>query len=178
MKLWTVQADDARQQLIKDGMLVGSWDRIDDSMFESAYRWLVKQMIKRGLMDSDKHPPVWAWSTKPEPGTVEEWSAPESKDSFVLMEIEVPDNKVLVTNFDAWHCVLNDGFCSFTDEEMDNYFDRDLYSRQDIEDSWQRIFDLDGCKKAGWGSHHQVVFQQLAAPQLISVCQPGALTTV
>jgi hypothetical protein len=82
---------------------------------------------------------------------------------------------------------LNNEYCSFSDEEMDNFFEKNLYSQNDIEGSWERIFDLRGCADAGWGGgdsdsdagwgvrpefvgRYQATFERLDTSYLKSAC--------
>ncbi|WP_228409450.1 DUF3841 domain-containing protein [Radiobacillus deserti] len=62
------------------------------------------------------------------------------------MTVEVPDNKVLLSNFDAWHCVLNDWFCSMTNEEDELFVQGKLNITK--EQSWERIFDIEKIRKS------------------------------
>ena len=57
---------------------------------------------------------------------------------IVLLSIDVPDNRVLLSDFDMWHVILNDGYLP-------------LYGKDDIEDpsedeklkSWENVFCVD-----------------------------------
>ena len=56
----------------------------------------------------------------------------------VLLTIDVPDDMVLLSDFDMWHNILNDGYLA-------------LYGKDDIEDpseeeklkSWENVFNID-----------------------------------
>ena len=62
--------------------------------------------------------------------------------SGVCLTVDIPDNKVLLSDFDAWHCVLNNWFCPLTNEE-DELFENEK-GNLTIEESWDRIFH---CKR-------------------------------
>lgn len=98
------------------------------------------------------------------------------------IEFDIPKDKVLLSDFDAWHCVLNKRFLSLTEDE-DNAFaaelqraeaqDRWPYSesfRSRVVSSWQRIFDLEVGEEGWWGAPSersiQATFWQLELPQV------------
>lgn len=53
-----------------------------------------------------------------------------------MLAIEVPDNLVLLSDFDYWHCVLNDGDIIFPID------DSAVYSEEEKQKSWENIFDI------------------------------------
>lgn len=55
---------------------------------------------------------------------------------IVLLTIEVADELVLLSDFDYWHCVLNDG------EIILPYDDAAVYSEEEKRKSWENIFDI------------------------------------
>ncbi len=63
--------------------------------------------------------------------------------------MEIPTSRILLSDFEAWHAVLNDWFLSWNESE-DDAFDRGNDQRSEearhalIEESWNRIFDLEG----------------------------------
>ena len=66
------------------------------------------------------------------------------------MEINIPEEKVLLSDFEAWHFVLNDWYYSpATNEQewerLEKKFDSlpERKQKQVEEKSWQRIFDTD-----------------------------------
>ncbi len=60
----------------------------------------------------------------------------EKGTPVVLLTIEVPDNLVLLSDFDYWHCVLNDGEIIFPID------DSAVYSEEEKRKSWENIFDI------------------------------------
>jgi hypothetical protein len=79
-----------------------------------AYDWLCEQMEQRGLTRpaSDVYP-VWAWFQWAGPARrcpdlrnsqLKAWAKTERQ---VLMTLEVPDNEVLLHDYEAWHFALN-----------------------------------------------------------------------
>lgn len=53
-----------------------------------------------------------------------------------LLTIEVADELVLLSDFDYWHCVLNDGEIIFP------YDAAAVYSEEEKRKSWENIFDI------------------------------------
>jgi len=127
---------------------------IDSEWFGQAYQWMCRQMAKR-LPTYQGHFPWWAWhrwdtsSAKPDlrnrqmlhggvpPGT-----------PMVRLELDLPADRVLLSDFDLWHFVLNPGYLGWTEAETDAFtaqwertppLERDTSS---LERSWERIFLL------------------------------------
>ena len=40
----------------------------------------------------------------------------------VLLEVTLDLEQVLISDFMAWHCVLNDGYLAFTEEENESFY--------------------------------------------------------
>ncbi len=56
---------------------------------------------------------------------------------IVLLTIDVPDEYVLLSDFDYWHVVLNDGELIFP------YNENAVYSKEERQESWENIFDYE-----------------------------------
>ena len=99
---------------------------IDDPGFMAAYRWMIWQMdqheIKRSesivLEDPDLITPIWAWAKWTDDSLVDdELGIPKLKpdrnnqlfygDEHDLIHLRVPVERVLMSDFDLFHCVLN-----------------------------------------------------------------------
>lgn len=99
--------------------------------------------------------PVWAWyknyglQQKPD----RRRSMFRNYESYdAIMELEVPDELVILSDFDDWHCILNN-FPIFTkEEESENYdwpngYDEwglPIYDDEFKLASWERVFRTDG----------------------------------
>ena len=144
MLLWTIQHKAAYDILIETGRLIADEKYLlFDGQFRSSYDWLVEQMKKRiGMPPDDVKYPVWAWY---------QWEGARKRldmrthryggemgTPIVLLSIDVPDNMVLLSDFDMWHVILNNGYLP-------------LYEKDDIEDSsedeklksWENVFCID-----------------------------------
>lgn len=99
---------------------------IDDPGFMAAYRWMIWQMdqheIKRSesivLEDPNLITPIWAWTKWTDDSLVDdELGIPKLKpdrnnqlfygNEHDLVHLRVPVERVLMSDFDLFHCVLN-----------------------------------------------------------------------
>lgn len=85
--------------------------------------------------------PVWAWYQYQDerarrPDLRRSAHAP-SGTPLVLIEFELPDDQVLLSDFELWHYVLNDWYVAAR-VWRDRTYPPDVRER-----SWRRIFDLD-----------------------------------
>ena len=134
--------------------------------FRPAYRWMAERMCERiGPPPPGVTYPLWAWAR---------WSADRLRpDMRVLrhhsgvercarLEIDMPGERILLSDFDAWHCVLN-GWCLTDTEAEDTAFNAALEAagipwgwpypepfRAQVMGSWLRIFDLDRPADPAW----------------------------
>ncbi|WP_263117602.1 DUF3841 domain-containing protein [Bacillus subtilis] len=131
---YTIQSLDGWEKAKQRGFLGGQEDHIIDDWLP-AYKWMMHQMEKRiGFSDF----PVWLWTEKPD---VNQDGHLDPFKKGILLSVELDESDVLLSDFDAWHCVLNDWFCSLTEEE-DDKFKKGILN-MGIEESWERIFDID-----------------------------------
>lgn len=72
-----------------------------------------------------------------------------SGKQMVCIELEISDNKVLLSDFDLWHYVLNNWYLgdSTNEEELDDEWEwLDTLPKQErqniIEKSWDKIFNI------------------------------------
>ncbi|AWI06755.1 DUF3841 domain-containing protein [Clostridium drakei] len=168
MKLWTIQNFNLYEKFKETKSFNADENYVwDDIIFQ--YKWMVEQMKKRiGLPTSEKIKyPIWAWC---------QWNGVKQKrpdlrysahlpkgTNGVLLELEVNDKSVLLSDFDDFNGVLNYGYLTDTEEEYDKFYNElerygvcheDLYNldkssnllnhyRAKLYDSWERIFDLE-----------------------------------
>lgn len=130
MKFYTIQKLKAWNEAKLKGFLTGDNNYIDKEWFLDSYTWMMNQMSKR-LPNYKEEYPVWLWLS------TDNISFSELlQDNYVLLEVKLDENQVLISNFDAWHFVLND---SHFDEE-----DTSITK----EESWEYIFNKE--KLAKW----------------------------
>ena len=181
MILWTLQPAEIFDLLQKEGIYRCDPRQIDPD-FAEAYDWLVKQMKKRiGDPPAGTEYPVWAWHTqnwkhrKPDL-RAERWCCGSGGELYACIEIEIPDESVLLSDFDNWHCVLNRYLVSETEEEdreQDAFYESlpENEKTEYMERNWERIFDIapfenDWTSRGKWV---QAVFWELKKEQIRKV---------
>lgn len=118
MKLWTIQSAAAWAELQSKGVLRAPFSLTtgadpDWDNFVPAYNWMRDQMIARGIEPTVNDPdlyPIWAWSDHVV--AFEEWALYKRRPKFwrdnnVLLEIDIPEERVLLSDYELWHLVLN-----------------------------------------------------------------------
>lgn len=133
---------------------------IVDEMFLRSYHWISEQMDQKIRMrpEPDTYP-TWAYY---------QWYGPNKKKpdlrytgarcfaenrTCALMTLEIPDDQVLLSEYDAWHFVLNGSYLGNekrSDEIWDfkfenkfhNYEDYPIWLKKEIEESWLTVFDF------------------------------------
>lgn len=143
MVLWTIQHRCAYETMEKTGVLRADEAHICDDDFADAYEWMVSQMKKRiGNPPEGVHFPVWAWY---------QWEGKrkrldmrfhgrgwgEKGTPIVLLTMEIPEDHVLLSDFDYWHHVLNDW------DIICPYRENTVYSEGEKRKSWENIFDIE-----------------------------------
>lgn len=86
--------------------------------------------------------PVWAWyqweGVRKRPDMRIHRYAGKKGTPVVLQTIDIPDNMVLLSDFDMWHVILNDGYLPLY--EIDDIEDP---SEDEILKSWENVFCID-----------------------------------
>lgn len=151
MILWTFQPIEIWETLQQDGVYRCDPERLDPD-FVRSYDWLAEQMRKRiGPPPEGVQYPVWAWHTqkwkheKPDLRR-ERWCYGPGNELYACIEIEIPDGQVLLSDFEEWHCVLNDFLVSDNEEEYEKqkeFFDSlpEDAQKEYKEKNWERIFN-------------------------------------
>jgi hypothetical protein len=181
MRLWTIQTIEAWERCRSTGVLAADGRRVP-FYYRDAYRWL-RQQAKSRLADYSGRPFVWAWS-HPKPDLRCVAHLPKGQQG-VRIEFIVPADRILCSDFDAWHCVLNQGYLALSEEE-DDAWDRSLKAhglewqwqflppveRREMEKSWERIFDLEALNASSWTgpvTHIQAVLERVFLQEVVRV---------
>ena len=187
--LWTIQPYFVYQQLMRNGYFY--CDPAKSSMLmdypgypsyneRRAYRWMITQMRRRikGTASPSGYP-IWAWyrscdycHKRPD----FRWA--RTYDDEVCIELAVPEEETLLSDFETWHFVLNDWYLSpaTSQQEWDQYdtwFEHLPTSQQRYvkENSWKRIFDITP-RRGEWtqnGGAVQACFWMLKKQQIRKV---------
>lgn len=152
-RAWTIQDRRAWAKLRRNGILRGDRRQCDPQL-RDAFRWMAFQMVKRGVARRFGFP-VWLWIGE----------APDLRHTChldpgtrgVRLELKLVPDRVILSHFEAWHCVLNRGYLALSRRE-DERFDGECRKRtgrrfprwdelpadlrRRIRLSWERIFDL------------------------------------
>lgn len=129
MTLWTMQPKTVHDNIIKHGQYICDSEKITMPDFRKHYDWLVTQMKQRiGCPDKTIQYPVWAWHTrnwkhkKPDLRHAR-WAYGKPGEAYICIELEIPDNQVLLSDFDAWNSVLNNSILADNMEDWERQED-------------------------------------------------------
>lgn len=162
VKLWTIQSMSAWDSLQSNGYLTPTFNEecID---WKSAYLWMIENMKKRiGLPESEDKFPIWAWyqyqDSKKRRPDLRRIGHLSKGVKGVRIEFVKDEEEIVLSDFILWHIPLVHKFYIGQDEqEMSDYKDKlkrdklsnleyDQYPndiKQEIENSWLRVFDMD-----------------------------------
>lgn len=137
-----------------------------DYMFLRSYHWLSDRMDERiGIRPTPETYPTWAFyqwygSNKKKPDLRYSSHRVFATDrTCALMTLDMPDELVLLSDYDSWHFVLNSWYLGEekrSDELWDikrnnkqcrEYEDYPKWLRKELEESWYNIFDMDSSRK-------------------------------
>ena len=164
MRLWTIQPPEVIKIIEENGEFTCDTRLSENySDFHDAYIWLVKQMDFKNIFHPENLDlPLWAWyrydgkNTQPD---LESGMFGIPNQKYACIEFEIPDNQVLLSDFNAWHYVLNNSWNDDSKneeewEKMQDDFDKlDGETKQKLrEKSWQKMFDIT-LKKSDWNSN-------------------------
>ena len=166
MKLWTVQNEffwerlEAAGEITADPFLVAAGLCGEGERFRNAYEWLARRMDEKiGGRPFPGAMPLWAWR---------QWSGKRARPDLrssghlpkgergVRIEFEIDSALVVLSDFNLWHFPLNYWYTGESEEDSES-FDAEMAARgldpyaqnlpdsvrRRIEDSWERVFDLD-----------------------------------
>jgi len=151
VRVWTIQPVEVLVQLRENRVLHTNPGCIPKE-FHHAYDWMRAQMRQR-LAHYDGHYPWWGWHT-PRPDLRQSAHLPHGTQG-VRLELQIDPTEVLLSDFDAWHSVLNHGYLALNVEEGEVWYQRfeaavlnqRLWPPPEpwytgILTSWERVFDL------------------------------------
>lgn len=144
------------------------WICSDAPGIKLAYDWLCDEMMERGLhRPAPMVYPMWAWyrymgESKPKPDLRHSaYKNCQPGERLVLLTLNVPDNDVLLHDYEAWHYPLN--YFYLAAQRTSDCFERQckaagfpLYREVPLQDkalhaevqrSWHTIFDLPACRR-------------------------------
>ncbi len=182
MKLWCIQPEDIYSKIIEEGVYRCDETYVDPD-FRKPYDWLVGEMVKRiGPQPEGVRYPVWAMHTwygkrqKPDFRSLR-WEWGKKGEQFVCMEIDVPDDSVVLSDLNYWHSVLNDFPLTKSEAEFNDlariYDTLPAEEKQKFrENSWLGIFNFGNNDNDSWadsGKYVQATFWELRKEQIRKV---------
>ncbi|MCR4781520.1 MAG: DUF3841 domain-containing protein [Lachnospiraceae bacterium] len=182
MILWTIQSEEVYRIIEETGVYHCNPSKSMFSFMEKQYRWLSEQMRKKiGEPPRGVVFPVWAWykweNLRKKPDLRHErWANGFEGERFACMEIDVPDENVVLSDFDNWSIILLDDLISKTEEESklleEEYNSLSEKYKWDMKSkNWEQVFDLTPFENdwAICGSSVQATFWELRKEQIKSV---------
>ena len=157
LTLWTIQPVEVMDIINKEGVFRCTKtlsDNYQDVCFNNAYDWLTNEMLG---MERLAHPdgvelPLWAWHTydgKCKKPDLRQSGYASKGTKCVCIEFCIEENKVLLSDFDIWHCVLNDiWYNDAVDEdvyyELDDWYDAlpEEEQKETKYASWRMMYDV------------------------------------
>ncbi|CAM4401654.1 hypothetical protein BAMA_18290 [Bacillus manliponensis] len=131
---WTIQSIEKWQEVKDIGYLTGAYDYVWPEFIEP-YQWMVQQMKSRIKDCNQEDAPIWLWTERPD---LRRSGHLGKGERGVLLKVDIDDKRVLLSDFQAWHFVLDGTYCNVEAKE-----DSELnLSSESIQRSWEKIFDL------------------------------------
>ena len=152
MRVWTIQLLEVLSRLEEERVLYPDPAYMSQE-FRYAYDWMRDQMQRR-IPGCGGHYPWWGWHS-PRPDLRQSGHLLRGTQG-VRLELELEPSQVLLSDFDAWHVVLNRGYLALSEDEDEAWYRRFEVAvpnrwawpppepwHSDILTSWERIFDLE-----------------------------------
>ena len=164
MKVYTIQTIGFYEELLQDGVAYCNRESEWCKDCKVSYDWMAEQMRKRvgdPPIPEIKYP-VWVWlqyNSKKDPmPPMSPKEIPDGQKEAVMLEMDVPDNEVLLSDLNLWILPLNHWAINKKREDKLLYKELGVYEekhgkcyemheypeeiRRKIFDSWERVFDL------------------------------------
>lgn len=157
--VYTVQPEFLYKKMREQGFLEGNKDFI---MFPEAYDWMVNQLNKH-LIHCEKYP-IWLWKRKPNRN--EKDLTPRGQ-RWVILKLDIPEDKILWSSFDEWHVVLNNSPIVYDETEWE-YFKKKGFPKDEVEKTWSRLFDPEWLKNrpSDWNGDYNEHWLQGVTPRI------------
>jgi hypothetical protein len=187
MRLWTIQDERVYDDFLEKGLAYHvirentmPWSFTNEPEPDAevhSYKWMASQLAaKVGPAPEGVEFPIWAWKKiygrndgKPD---MRSWRT-TYEEHVVRLQLEIPETRVLLSDYDTWHMPLNLGYFAKCLDEM-NEFEKwcskmnvELYGRNStmwsdspseseriardkIETSWSRCLELEPTPENGY----------------------------
>ena len=194
MQLWTIQPLVVWQTLERAGVFHSDPAQSEHrSDYPEAYDWITRRLTQHaGSPPPGCTTPIWAWCQwrgearrKPDLRWWRQWM---EQGDWVRIELEIPEAEVLLSDFDLWHYCMG-YWCLGQNEEERERFEAesaehglsfyaqkplpDAHYHAQMEQSWERIFDLHTVDEVSAFPHTakwiQAVFWELRRDRVCAV---------
>lgn len=124
VRLYSRQGEEAWRLAEKRGYWTGEKEYIETDEHERLrpYAWMRDEMAAR-IPDFSGDYPMWAWLKRPSAKAKENSKKFTGTHEAIRLTVVVPRSRILISDFDNWHCVLNDNPLCKTEAEYDHYSD-------------------------------------------------------
>ena len=157
MILYTVQPEIIYKQILENGIFTCNELKSfasDSEKIKNAYDWIVEKMDKKIEHPENIVYPIWGWYKRNNnleyPDINELSNEFRSKTKQYLLELEIPDDQVLLSDYNKWEAVLNDAYFHYEEKDEDWDIEDERYKNLSPEEkikvkveSWDQIFDVD-----------------------------------
>ena len=174
MILWTIQPIEVYELIQRIGVYHCDYEKSDMNYLQEQYDWLVREMKERiGEPPEGVSYPVWAWymweGTRKKPDLRRErWGNGWKGERFACMEIDILEERFILSDFNTWSIILLNGLLADTEEKVEA-LEKEceaLPSEAQKEykyRNWENVFDLTYVDN-GWihrGDSIQATFWEL-----------------
>lgn len=152
MKVWTIQPKEIIQK-VKNGetFYCDPKQAFWKDEFQDAYQWMAEQMKKKiGEPPRKGIYPVWVWYSWEGKRKCPLLQEDKIKRNCEILELDIPENKILLSDFDNWFFVLNHLYLSMKESRKEQMKECDsIYclpeeeKQKQIEKSWEHIFQTE-----------------------------------
>lgn len=179
IKLWTIQKKEVMDEINNKGyyapLVKNTMAYRYGKEFKEAYDFMSENLLKKDKNKRRNKYPIWAFLHRESPANFG-----VDRDGFIEMELEISEDRLLLSDFSKYHCILNNSYCPINDDEYEEYHKKyygalDNYKllpeyteeehQQVIKDSWVNIFDLSDSDK----DDIQACFWKIKKDDIISV---------
>jgi hypothetical protein len=130
LRLWTIQSEDVYEELMREGVYHTKPELAfcrDIPEIEFCYRWMSQKLSeKAGPPPEGLTYPIWAWHTWEGKRKIRDMRCSgygERGRKMVQMEIEIPESRILLSDFDLWGLILYGYRLDMeTEDDMDEFY--------------------------------------------------------
>jgi Domain of unknown function (DUF3841) len=113
MRLWTYQHPKILETLQSGKRYTCQWEGINGEYWINSFRFMCQKMTEKGIQIGE-NPPIWAWHSVNRLGEMPDedcgralLSDDQLEQGIDLLQLEVPENLVLLSNYGPWNAILD-----------------------------------------------------------------------